>query len=158
MLGERCPRLYAVRPSPGNSQSFERWNHDYRRSFAGVTGGKETLSGRHREADRAVALLHFARREWSHGSSDRDAGKIGSGSEIPLYQLFYEGEEPPKLPHLLKRKTSDDIAWGSSGKQAVFLQKLIKCLSKAGDADRKLLLAMAQKLSAGRGRRAQAAA
>jgi transcriptional regulator with XRE-family HTH domain len=84
--------------------------------------------------------------------------KLARALEIPLYQLFYEGKEPPKLPHLLKRKTSDDIAWGSSGKQAVFLHKLRKCLSKAGDADRKLLLAMAQKLSAGRGRRAQAAA
>jgi transcriptional regulator with XRE-family HTH domain len=82
--------------------------------------------------------------------------KLARALEIPLYQLFYEGEEPPKLPHLLKRKTSDDIAWGSSGKQAVFLHKLRKCLSKAGDADRKLLLAMAQKLSAGRGRRAAA--
>jgi transcriptional regulator with XRE-family HTH domain len=84
--------------------------------------------------------------------------KLARALEIPLYQLFYEGEQPPKLPNLLKRKTSDDIAWGSSGKQAVFLHKLRKCLSKAGDADRKLLLAMAQKLSAGRGRRAQAAA
>jgi transcriptional regulator with XRE-family HTH domain len=84
--------------------------------------------------------------------------KLARALEIPLYQLFYEGEEPPKLPHLLKRKTSDDIAWGSSGKQALFLHKLRKCLSKAGDADRKLLLAMAQKLSAGRGRRAQAPA
>jgi transcriptional regulator with XRE-family HTH domain len=84
--------------------------------------------------------------------------KLARALEIPLYQLFYEGKEPPKLPHLLKRKTSDDIAWGSTGKQAVFLHKLRKCLSKAGDADRKLLLAMAQKLSAGRGRRAQAAA
>jgi transcriptional regulator with XRE-family HTH domain len=26
--------------------------------------------------------------------------------EVPLYQLFYEGKEPPKLPHLRKRKTS----------------------------------------------------
>ncbi|GAC1639106.1 MAG: hypothetical protein NVS9B14_20110 [Candidatus Acidiferrum sp.] len=32
--------------------------------------------------------------------------------EIPLYQLFYDGDEPPKLPNLLKRKTADDIVWG----------------------------------------------
>ena len=84
--------------------------------------------------------------------------KLARALEVPLYQLFYEGEEPPKLPNLLKRKTADDIVWGSSGKQAVYLHKLRKCLSKAGDADRKLLLAMAQKLTAGRNRRAQAAA
>jgi transcriptional regulator with XRE-family HTH domain len=84
--------------------------------------------------------------------------KLARALEVPLYQLFYEGEEPPKLPHLLKRKTSDDIAWGSSGKQAVYLHKLVRCLSKAEEADRKLLMAMAQKLAGGRGRRTQAAA
>jgi transcriptional regulator with XRE-family HTH domain len=84
--------------------------------------------------------------------------KLARALEVPLYQLFYEGEEPPKLPNLLKRKTADDIVWGSTGKQAVYLHKLRKCLSKAGDADRKLLLAMAQKLTTGRNRRAQAAA
>ena len=84
--------------------------------------------------------------------------KLARALEVPLYQLFYEGDEPPKLPNLLTRKTADDIVWGSSGKQAVYLHKLRKCLSKAGDADRKLILAMAQKLAGGRGRRAQAAA
>src|ERR1700723_927950 len=63
--------------------------------------------------------------------------KLGRAPEIPLYQLFYEGDEPTKLPNLLKRKMSDDIAWGSSGKEAMYLHKLRKCLSKAADADRK---------------------
>lgn len=84
--------------------------------------------------------------------------KLARALEVPLYQLFYEGDEPPKLSNLLKRKTADDIAWGSSGKQAVYLHKLVRCLSKAGDADQKLLLAVAQKLAGGRGRRTQAAA
>jgi transcriptional regulator with XRE-family HTH domain len=79
--------------------------------------------------------------------------KLARALEVPLYRLFYEGSEPPKLPNLLKRKTSDDIVWGSSGKQAVYVHKLTKCLSKAGEEDRKLLLAMAQKLATGRGRR-----
>ncbi len=78
--------------------------------------------------------------------------KLAGALEIPLYQVFYEGDEPPKLPNLLKRKTANDIVWGSSGKQAVYLHKLTKCLSKAGDPDRKLLLAMAQKMVAGRNR------
>jgi transcriptional regulator with XRE-family HTH domain len=84
--------------------------------------------------------------------------KLARALEVPLYQLFYEGDEPPKLPNLLKRKTSDDIVWGSSGKHAVYLHKLRKCLSKAEEVDRKLLLAMAQKMAAGRNHRAQAAA
>jgi hypothetical protein len=64
--------------------------------------------------------------------------------------LFYDGEEPPKLPNLLKRKASEDIAWGSSGKHGIYLHKLVKCLSKATEADRKVLLAFAQKVAAGR--------
>lgn len=80
--------------------------------------------------------------------------KLARALEVPLYQLFYDGAEPPKLPKLLKRKTADDIVWGSSGRQAVYLHKLIKCLSKTSDSDRKLLLSMAQKVAAGRGRRA----
>ncbi len=73
--------------------------------------------------------------------------KLARALEVPMYQLFYDGDEPPKLPNLPKRKTADDIAWGSSGKQAVYLHKLRRCLSKANDADRKLILVMAQKMA-----------
>lgn len=82
--------------------------------------------------------------------------KLARSLEIPLYQLFYDGEKPPVLPNLLKRKTSDDIVWGSNGKQAIYLQKLRKCLGKAAEADRKLIMAMAQKVANGRSRRATA--
>jgi transcriptional regulator with XRE-family HTH domain len=84
--------------------------------------------------------------------------KLARALEIPLYQLFYGGDEPPKLPNLLKRKTADDVVWGSSGKQAMYLHKLRKCLSKAAEDDRKLLMVMAQKMAAGRSRRASAEA
>ena len=78
--------------------------------------------------------------------------KLARALEIPMYQLFYDGDQPPDLPNLPKRKTADDIAWGSSGKNAVFLHKLRKCLSKAEETDRKLIMVMAQKM-AGRSRR-----
>lgn len=84
--------------------------------------------------------------------------KLARALEVPLYQLFYDGEEPPKLPNLLKRKTSAEIAWGSSGKNGIYLHKLIKCLSKASDSDRKLLLSLAQKVAGERGRRTDKAA
>jgi len=84
--------------------------------------------------------------------------KLARALEVPLYQLFYDGEEPPKLPNLLKRKTSSDIVWGSKGKQANYLHQLTKCLSKASESDRKLLLAMAQKMTASRGRTMEASA
>jgi len=30
--------------------------------------------------------------------------KMARALEVPIYQLFYEGEEPPKLPNLPQRK------------------------------------------------------
>src|SRR6266480_8024453 len=59
--------------------------------------------------------------------------KMARALEVPMYRLFYDGEEPPKLPNLPKRKSSDDIAWGSSGKDARFLIKLRRLLGKAED-------------------------
>src|SRR6266700_2157648 len=70
--------------------------------------------------------------------------KLARALECPLYQLFYDGEEPPKLPNLPKGKSSDDIAWGSSGKDARYLNKLRRLLSRSDEGDRKLLLYIAQ--------------
>jgi len=82
--------------------------------------------------------------------------KMARAMEIPMYQLFYDGEEPPKLPNLPKRKSSDSIAWGSGGKDARYLGKLRRLLSKTEEGDRKLLLYMAQKMAGTRSRRAGA--
>ena len=73
--------------------------------------------------------------------------KMARALEVPMYQLFYDGEEPPKLPNLPKRKSSDDIAWGSAGKDARYLNKLRRLLAKSEEEDRKLLLYMAQKIA-----------
>ena len=72
--------------------------------------------------------------------------KFARALEVPLYQLFYDGDKPPQLPNLLKRKTSDDIVWGSSGKDAIYLHKLRRCLGKAAEEDRKILLSFAQRM------------
>ncbi len=45
--------------------------------------------------------------------------KLARAMEVPLYQLFYDGEEPPELPNLRKRKSADDIAWGAQEKKRV---------------------------------------
>src|SRR5438477_8867665 len=82
--------------------------------------------------------------------------KMARAMEIPMYQLFYDGEDPPKLPNHLKRKSSDEIAWGGKGKDARYLSKLRRLLGKTGKGDRKLLLYMAQKMAGTRSRRAAA--
>ena len=73
--------------------------------------------------------------------------KFARALEVPLYQLFYEGEKPPKLPDLPKRLTRDEIAWGSTGKEARVLSKFRRLLSRMDEADRQLLLYMAQKMA-----------
>ena len=78
--------------------------------------------------------------------------------EVPLYQLFYDGEKPPNIPNLLKQKTSDAMAWGITGKNSIYMHKLMKYLSKSTDSDRRLLLALAQKVSGERSRRVSKAA
>ncbi len=79
--------------------------------------------------------------------------KLARAMEIPMYQLFYDGEEPPKLPNLPKRKSSDDIAWGRSGKDARYLGKLRRLLARTEEEDRRLLLFIAQKMAGTRSRR-----
>jgi transcriptional regulator with XRE-family HTH domain len=73
--------------------------------------------------------------------------KFARALEVPIYQLFYDGEEPPKLPHLPKRKAADDIAWGSSGKEARLLTKFLRLFSRMDEGDLKLLFSMAQKMA-----------
>jgi len=73
--------------------------------------------------------------------------KMARALEVPLYQLFYDGEEPPELPNLPKRRTADEIAWGSTGKEARFLTMFRRLLGRIDDGDRRLLLYMAQKMA-----------
>ena len=74
-------------------------------------------------------------------------GKIARALEIPLYQLFYDGEELPLPPNLPKQRTSADTAWGSSGKDARYLIKLRRLLSGMKEDDRQLLLFLAHKMT-----------
>jgi transcriptional regulator with XRE-family HTH domain len=67
--------------------------------------------------------------------------------EVPMYRLFYDGEGLPKLPNLPKRKSADDIAWGSSGKEARLLTQFLRLFSRMAGNDVKLLFSMAQKMA-----------
>jgi transcriptional regulator with XRE-family HTH domain len=73
--------------------------------------------------------------------------KMARALEIPMYKLFYEGEEPLKLPNLLKRKTTDDILWGDSGNDAHMLAKFCRLFGRMEPGDFGLLLFMAQKMA-----------
>jgi transcriptional regulator with XRE-family HTH domain len=67
--------------------------------------------------------------------------------EVPLYVLFYDGEEPPAAPKLLKRKGEDDRSWGDSGKDRQTLTQLRRLLGRIKGEDQRLLLFMASRMA-----------
>jgi transcriptional regulator with XRE-family HTH domain len=73
--------------------------------------------------------------------------KIARALEIPLYQLFYDGDQPPPLPTPPNSRTSNGTAWGTSGKDARFLSRLRSLLSRMDDHDRQLILFLTQKMA-----------
>jgi transcriptional regulator with XRE-family HTH domain len=75
--------------------------------------------------------------------------KMARAFEIPMHQLFYEGEELPKLPDLLKPKTRADKLWDNSGKDAWIITKFQRLLGRVDQKDRKLLMFLAQKMAVG---------
>lgn len=46
--------------------------------------------------------------------------KFARALEVPMYQLLYDGEKPPQLPNLLKRKASGEMAWEAP-------EKMLEC-------------------------------
>jgi transcriptional regulator with XRE-family HTH domain len=73
--------------------------------------------------------------------------KFARALEVPMYQLFYDGEEPPKLLNLPKRNSGDDIMWGNSGKDARMLAKFCRLFSRMEEGNRGLVVFMAQKMA-----------
>jgi len=71
--------------------------------------------------------------------------KMARALEVPMYRLFYGSQGPAEIPDILKRGTQDR-AWGQARLEARLLKKFRKLLSRIGENDRKLLLAMAQKM------------
>jgi transcriptional regulator with XRE-family HTH domain len=73
--------------------------------------------------------------------------KFARALEVPMYRLFYDGEEPPKLPNLPKRKTADDILWGSKGEDARQLAQFCRLFSRMEAGELGMVLFMAQKMA-----------
>ena len=69
--------------------------------------------------------------------------KYARALEIPLYQLFHDGESPVKKPNLPATK-SDGTLWGASRKERRELRLFAKALSRMNERNRKLLFAVAQ--------------
>ena len=73
--------------------------------------------------------------------------KFARALEVPLYELLYEGDEPPQKHPALDIKGSGADVWGTSGKDARYLKQIIRFLSKMDEKDRKLLLYVTAKMA-----------
>ena len=71
--------------------------------------------------------------------------KFARALEVPMYELFYDGDEPPKLPKLPKGKTANE--WGTKGKDARLLAKFCQLFSRMDQEDLMMLLFMTQKMA-----------
>jgi transcriptional regulator with XRE-family HTH domain len=69
--------------------------------------------------------------------------KMCRALEVPLYQLFYEGNDLPAPPKTIRKAPS----WGTSGKEARLLRRFCTLLSRTGESDRQLLLHLARKMA-----------
>src|ERR1700739_754719 len=70
--------------------------------------------------------------------------KRGRALGSPMYQLFYEGDNPPAPP---KHNGVSTPTSGRSGKEARLMAQFHRLLSRTGEDDRKLLLQMAGKMA-----------
>jgi transcriptional regulator with XRE-family HTH domain len=70
--------------------------------------------------------------------------KMARAMEVPIYALFYDGEEPPAG---LPRPKAGASGWGSSGRDGQMLSKFRRLLGRTDEANVNLLLFMAQKMS-----------
>jgi transcriptional regulator with XRE-family HTH domain len=70
--------------------------------------------------------------------------KMARALEVPMYVLFYDGEEPPKPLIPAARVVA---GWGSSGRDAKTLHRFRRLMGQADAGDVKLMLFMAQKMA-----------
>ena len=111
---------------------------------------RETKSLSQGEIEKRTGLLrcYISRVENGHTvPSIETLEKLARALEVPLYQLFYDGDESPELPNLPERKTADEIAWGSSPEEARFLNRMARLMERLSENDRHLLLHMAQRMA-----------
>jgi transcriptional regulator with XRE-family HTH domain len=79
--------------------------------------------------------------------------KMAQAFEMPLYQVLYDGDKPPQPFAQVGRTASEDVLWVSHGKNARLFHKLRQLLPRMDEADRKLLMFVAEKMARQRKRR-----
>ena len=73
--------------------------------------------------------------------------KFARALEVPMYQLFYEGEQTLKLSGFTKGEFGNGMALGSRRKDARMVAKFCHWFSRMEKDDLGLVLSMAQKMA-----------
>ncbi len=75
--------------------------------------------------------------------------RFAAGLDVPLYRLFYSGNDAPQERNLTARKTLEELGEedGKQGADARFLLKLKRFLENIPGPDREVLLSLAKKLA-----------
>ncbi len=55
--------------------------------------------------------------------------KFARALEVPMYQLFYDGDLNPKLPIFSRRKPGNGHSWGKAGRTPACWQNSANCLA-----------------------------
>ena len=104
------------------------------------------------DIEKASGLLRCYTSRVEHGHtvpSLETLERFAAALEVPLYRLFYTGEDAPATPHLTPRRSLEELAdeTGSAGAEARLLLKLKGLAGKMADADREFLLTVAHRLA-----------
>ena len=109
---------------------------------------QKKLSQRDIEKRTGLLCCYISRVEGGHTVPTVETlEKFARALEVPIYQLFYDGEEPPKPLYISNRKTANGKLWGSSGKEARLLAKFCRLFSRMEEGDLRILLFMVQKMA-----------
>jgi len=109
---------------------------------------QKKLSQREIEQRSGLLRAYLSRVENGHTIPSIDTlEKWAKALEVPMYQLFYEGDKPPEPSTLRIWKPPVEETWGASGDDAAFLKSLRRLLAKIDEPSRKIIVQMAAKMS-----------
>jgi transcriptional regulator with XRE-family HTH domain len=75
--------------------------------------------------------------------------KLAGALEVQLYQLFYDGPEPPVLLNLSRRDSAEELLEDEESEtDRHYFRKINRLVTRIGERDRDLFLHMARKLAA----------
>lgn len=113
-----------------------------------VLRGEKKLSQGDIEKRTGLRRCYISRVENGHTvPSIETLEKFARALEVPMHQLFYDGEDPPKAPNLPKHRNGDERMWGSRRKDAQLLLQFCRLFGRMEESDLGMLFFLAQKMA-----------